>query len=80
MMAIINEVTSHNGVLVWCSSHELLMRIKPSLDSSEVGAELMRKIVEVREGLDRRNVFYSHNRYEDYFAKGLFRRMTELFW
>lgn len=36
----------------------------------------MRKIVEVREGLDRRNVLYSHNRYEEYFAKGLFRRLT----
>ncbi len=33
MMAIVNEVTSHNGVLVWCQSHELLNRIKPSLDS-----------------------------------------------
>ena len=40
----------------------------------------MRKIVEVREGLDRRNIFYSHSRYEDYFAKGAFRRLTELFW
>lgn len=40
----------------------------------------MRKIVEVREGLDRRNVLYSHNRYEEYFAKGLFRRLTEYFW
>ncbi len=33
MMAVVNEVTSHNGVLVWCQSHELLNRIKPSLDS-----------------------------------------------
>ena len=40
----------------------------------------MHKIVEVREGLDPRNVLYSHHRYEDYFAKGLFRKMTEYFW
>lgn len=40
----------------------------------------MRKIVEVREGMDPRNVLYSHSRYEDYFAKGLFRKLTEYFW
>jgi len=40
----------------------------------------MRKIVEVREGLDRRGVLYSHSRFEDYFAKGVFRKLTEFFW
>ena len=40
----------------------------------------MRKIVEVREGIDKRNIFYAHSRYENYFAKGLLRRMTEFFW
>jgi hypothetical protein len=77
---VINEITNHNGSLVWCDIPEILLRIKPSTDSSEVGAELMRKIVEVREGLDHRNVLYSHSRYEDYFAKGLFRKLTEYFW
>lgn len=77
---MINEITNNNGVFVWCKDKNLLLKCKPSVDSSEVGAELMKKLVEVREGLDRRKVFYSHNRYEQYFAKGFFRRITEFFW
>lgn len=61
---------------MWCDIPEILMRIKPSLDSPEVGAGLMSKIVEVREGLDPRNILYAHNRFENYFAKGFFRKLT----
>ena len=40
----------------------------------------MRKIVEVRRALDPRGRFYSQNRYEGYFKKGIFRKLTEIFW
>ncbi len=36
----------------------------------------MKKIVEIREGIDKRQVLYSHARYEKYFAKGTFRKLT----
>jgi hypothetical protein len=76
LMSIINSITINNGVLVWCCDLDFLQRVKPSLDSSEVGAQMMRKIVSVRKGLDPRNVFYSHSRYENYFATGIFRKLT----
>ena len=31
---VITEVTNNNGTLVWCDIPEILLRIKPSLDSS----------------------------------------------
>ena len=40
----------------------------------------MKKIVEVREALDKKHTLQAHERYERYFAKGFFRRITELFW
>jgi hypothetical protein len=77
---MINNITNNGGIFVWSSNKTLMLNIKPSIDSTEVGAQLMKKIVEVREGFDQRSVLCSHNRYEGYFAKGFFRKMTELFW
>jgi hypothetical protein len=36
----------------------------------------MKKIVQIREGIDKRQVLHSHNRYEKYFAKSFFRKIT----
>lgn len=36
----------------------------------------MKKIVQVRQGIDQRHVLHAHDRYEKYFAKGLFRKIT----
>lgn len=40
----------------------------------------MKKIVEVREVLDKKKVLYAEERYEQYYKKGWFRKITEVFW
>jgi hypothetical protein len=48
---------------------------------NESGNELMKKVVEVREGIDWRHVFQTHNRYEKYFSSPtVFRKLTKFFW
>ena len=36
----------------------------------------MKKIVETKEILDKKQTFESHERYEKYFSKGFFRKIT----
>lgn len=36
----------------------------------------MKILVQIREGIDHKKIYYSHNRYEEYFAKGTFRKLT----
>lgn len=40
----------------------------------------MKILVQIREGIDHKKIYYTHNRYEEYFAKGTFRKLTEVFW
>lgn len=77
---LLSVVSAHGGVLVWCRDQDQYARLKERTDLTEAGAELMKKIVEIREGIDRKHVLESHSRYEKYFAKGLFRKITEFFW
>jgi hypothetical protein len=57
-----------------------MKEIKKATDTSEVGSELMKILVQIREGIDHKKIYYTHNRYEDYFAKSTFRKLTEVFW
>lgn len=68
------------AVLVWAEDKQLYKHFKERNDLTEAGAELMKKIVEIREGIDKRQVLEAHDRYEKYFAKGFFRKITEFFW
>lgn len=77
---LLTYLSGLGAVLVWCQDKDKLKNLKPSLDVTETGAELMKKIVQVREGIDKRHVLESHDRYEKYFAKGFFRKVTEFFW
>lgn len=61
---------------MWSEDKNLMKNMKLTLDLTETGAELMKKIVQVREGIDKRHVLESHDRYEKYFAKGFFRKIT----
>lgn len=36
----------------------------------------MKKLVQIREGLDHKKIIFNHNRYEEYFSKGMFRKLT----
>lgn len=77
---LLSVVSAHSGVLVWCRDRQEYLRVKERADLTEAGAELMKKIVEIREGVDRKHVLQSHSRYEKYFTKGFFRKITEFFW
>jgi N-acetylglutamate synthase-like GNAT family acetyltransferase len=57
-----------------------MKEIKKATDTSEVGSELMKILVQIREGIDHKKIYYTHNRYEEYFAKSTFRKLTEVFW
>ena len=48
---------------MWSQDKNLMKSMKPTLDLTETGAELMKKIVQVREGIDKRHTLESHDRY-----------------